>query len=174
MSVRTRFAALAAALSTALVVAMTGTAVAAGDLDCSDFTYQEDAQVVLEGDRTDPHDLDGTPADGKACESRPHRPDGVPHTPSTPAEHAPEAAPTTPPAAAHGPATAPRSGADRDCPDFATQAEAQAALTSRAGDPERLDADDDGIACEQHFGTEGRQVAVVPRGGVATGGLPAR
>jgi hypothetical protein len=41
---------------------------------------------------------------------------------------------------------------DRDCPDFASQAEAQAALDSRAGDPERLDADDDGIACETHFG----------------------
>jgi hypothetical protein len=41
---------------------------------------------------------------------------------------------------------------DRDCPDFTSQAEAQAALDSRAGDPERLDADDDGIACETHFG----------------------
>ena len=37
---------------------------------------------------------------------------------------------------------------DRDCPDFATQAEAQAAYDAVPGDPERLDADDDGIACE--------------------------
>lgn len=66
---------------------------------------------------------------------------------------------------------------DRDCPDFGSQAEAQAALDSRAGDPERLDADDDGIACESFFGEptgdsdgddEG-QVAVVPEGGVETG-----
>jgi hypothetical protein len=42
--------------------------------------------------------------------------------------------------------------ADRDCPDFATQADAQAALDSRAGDPERLDANDDGVACESYFG----------------------
>jgi excalibur calcium-binding domain-containing protein len=59
---------------------------------------------------------------------------------------------------------------DRDCPDFATQAAAQAALAESPGDREQLDADDDGIACEQHFGTEGQQVAVYPQGGVATGG----
>jgi hypothetical protein len=41
---------------------------------------------------------------------------------------------------------------DRDCPDFATQADAQAALDSRAGDPEQLDANDDGVACESYFG----------------------
>ena len=37
---------------------------------------------------------------------------------------------------------------DRDCPDFASQAAAQAAFDAIPGDPERLDADDDGIACE--------------------------
>ncbi|HLU57259.1 MAG TPA: excalibur calcium-binding domain-containing protein [Pseudonocardia sp.] len=63
-------------------------------------------------------------------------------------------------------------GRDRDCRDFASQADAQAALEASPGDPERLDADDDGIACENHFGTEGRQVAVHPKGGVATGGTP--
>jgi hypothetical protein len=35
---------------------------------------------------------------------------------------------------------------DRDCSDFKTQAEAQSAL--RPGDPEHLDRDKDGIACE--------------------------
>lgn len=38
--------------------------------------------------------------------------------------------------------------ADRDCADFAGQAEAQAAFEAVSGDPERLDGDDDGIACE--------------------------
>ena len=38
--------------------------------------------------------------------------------------------------------------ADRDCPDFPNQAAAQSALESRAGDPERLDADHNGVACE--------------------------
>lgn len=38
--------------------------------------------------------------------------------------------------------------ADLDCADFATQADAQAALTATPGDPNGLDWDDDGIACE--------------------------
>ncbi|GAA3051125.1 hypothetical protein GCM10010464_14320 [Pseudonocardia yunnanensis] len=85
---------------------------------------------------------------------------------------------------------------DRDCPDFASQAEAQEALDSQPGDPERLDSDDDGIACESEFGepttsaaptttaapapsdddaeeapvdTTVNQVRVVPEGGVDTG-----
>ncbi|WP_219417119.1 excalibur calcium-binding domain-containing protein [Pseudonocardia nigra] len=76
--------------------------------------------------------------------------------------------------------------ADRDCPDFASQEAAQAAFNSQVGDPERLDRDDDGEACEEHFtdetaestddeeSTDGstgddEQVAAVPRGGVETG-----
>ena len=103
-------------------------------------------------------------------------------------------------------ATLPFAGAaharpDRDCPDFTSQAEAQEALDGAIGDPERLDQDGDGIACESHFreaaatttpttepvptsapraerSGEG-QVRVLPRGGVDTGdgstdpGLPA-
>src|SRR3954452_5661174 len=41
---------------------------------------------------------------------------------------------------------------DRDCPDFASQAEAQAALDAEDGPPEDLDSDNDGIACESDFG----------------------
>lgn len=37
---------------------------------------------------------------------------------------------------------------DRDCPDFGSRAEAQAAYDAAPGDPENLDADNDGIACE--------------------------
>ena len=44
------------------------------------------------------------------------------------------------------------SGGDKDCPDFATHAEAQAYFESKGGSPtnnvDRLDADHDGIACE--------------------------
>ncbi|MFP5020258.1 excalibur calcium-binding domain-containing protein [Pseudonocardia phyllosphaerae] len=87
--------------------------------------------------------------------------------------------------------------ADRDCRDFSSQAEAQAAL--RPGDPERLDADDDGIACENtEYGSTGSattseptseptaepgapsegttsraQVGATPTGGVEAGGGPA-
>jgi hypothetical protein len=75
--------------------------------------------------------------------------------------------------------------ADRDCADFATQAEAQAALLP--GDPENLDRDKDGIACETHqyaaaatssgSGSSSApsgddQVSVKPAGGVETGGGP--
>ncbi|MCX6464321.1 MAG: excalibur calcium-binding domain-containing protein [Pseudonocardiales bacterium] len=80
---------------------------------------------------------------------------------------------TTSPTTSGAPAAGTPATGDRDCPDFATQALAQAALNADPTDPERLDADDDGIACEDHFGTEGRQVSVVPVGGVATGGRPA-
>ncbi|MGY1709198.1 hypothetical protein ACI8AC_06760 [Geodermatophilus sp. SYSU D00758] len=64
---------------------------------------------------------------------------------------------------------------DRDCPDFATQADAQAAYDAVPGDPERLDRDDDGEACEDHAyapaadSTTGTQVADRPAGAVAAG-----
>ena len=41
----------------------------------------------------------------------------------------------------------------RDCEDFSNQRQAQAVLDSPAGDPERLDADGDGLACEIWFST---------------------
>jgi hypothetical protein len=65
------------------------------------------------------------------------------------------------------------SGDDKDCADFASQADAQAALDADLSDPDNLDADTDGIACEQHFGAPGQQVEVYPTGGVDTGGEPA-
>lgn len=40
---------------------------------------------------------------------------------------------------------------DRDCADFDSQADAQAAYDEDPSDPERLDSDDDGEACESFF-----------------------
>src|SRR4051795_9666509 len=65
--------------------------------------------------------------------------------------------------------------ADRDCKDFSSQAEAQAALLP--GDPERLDADHDGLACETYgyaarastSSTSASQVPSRPTGAVAAG-----
>lgn len=54
-----------------------------------------------------------------------------------------------------------------DCRDFSTQAEAQDELDANAGDPNRLDADDDGRACEETFT---QFVSGTPDGGVETGG----
>jgi Excalibur calcium-binding domain len=48
--------------------------------------------------------------------------------------------------------------AGRDCRDFASQAAAQSVLRSHSGGPAQLDADQDGIACEDYFG----QGAVAP------------
>jgi hypothetical protein len=86
-----------------------------------------------------------------------------------------DATPETTPAAVPEPDEAgDEVSGDRDCAGFDSQADAQAAFEENGeNDPDRLDADGDGIACEDHFDTEGRQVAVYPEGGVATGG-PAR
>jgi putative cell wall-binding protein len=68
--------------------------------------------------------------------------------PPPPPPPPPQAPPVAPPAQ-------PPPAQDLDCPDFATQAEAQATydrLHPQHGDVHRLDGDDDGIACESHFG----------------------
>ena len=68
--------------------------------------------------------------------------------------------------------------ADRDCPDFPDQASAQAAYNAVPGDPERLDGDGDGQACEEYGyapaaaapgGAATPQVASRPSGSVAAG-----
>jgi hypothetical protein len=61
--------------------------------------------------------------------------------------------------------------ADLNCGDFATQAEAQAVLAADPSDPNGLDGDDDGQACEEHgySGSSGGQVSRTPSGGVAAG-----
>lgn len=68
---------------------------------------------------------------------------------------------------------------DLDCKDFATREEAQAELDRDRDDPNRLDRDNDGIACERLPGRatpppaeDRQQVSVHPVGGVATGGAP--
>jgi hypothetical protein len=66
--------------------------------------------------------------------------------------------------------------ADRDCKDFPTQAAAQAALLP--GDPENLDANSNGVACEDFAysgaaaaaaATSAGQVGTRPAGAVAAG-----
>ena len=46
--------------------------VSVADLDCSQFTFREDAQAVLNANRADPHGLDPD-RDGLACETLPSR-----------------------------------------------------------------------------------------------------
>ncbi len=47
---------------------------------------------------------------------------------------------------------------DLDCSDFATQAEAQAEFDADPSDPNRLDADNDSLACEDLPGGDGTSV----------------
>ncbi|WP_410658576.1 excalibur calcium-binding domain-containing protein [Amycolatopsis sp. lyj-112] len=135
---------------------------AIADLNCEDFAYQEDAQAVLDQDRSDPHDLDRD-KDGIACENRPKRGSSATKT----------ITPTLPPITTETkPAPGTTKSTDKDCADFPSQAAAQAELKKNPRDPHKLDADHDGYACESRFGEPAKsgQVKVKPVGGVATGG----
>jgi hypothetical protein len=66
-----------------------------------------------------------------------------------------------------GPAAA---AIDLECGDFPDQASAQVVLESNPDDPNGLDPDADGWACEDFdYATSGAQVTTAPVGGVATG-----
>ena len=133
-----------------------GAAFAAGidNQNCSDFDYQEDAQAVYDDDTSDPNGLDGD-NDGVACQTLPHREaitddvstvdDDAPVDTAPSTHHSSSGTTWTAAGTSHESSTSTR---DRDCADFDSQAEAQAALDDDPSDPERLDADDDGIACE--------------------------
>jgi hypothetical protein len=220
---RIRSAAALSALALPALLALPGTALAA-DLNCSGFSTQEQAQAVLDQDRSDPNHLDAD-GDGRACESLPSEAaslgdttsgetDGVQRlaavttnsatatatetTAATDASTLGDTATTTadpdPSATDSGTDTATdtagtdtttassdptsstttsaTSSADRDCSSFTSQADAQAVLTADPSDPNHLDADKDGIACEDRFGAPNQQVQVFPSGGVETGGEP--
>ncbi|KZB81617.1 excalibur calcium-binding domain-containing protein [Amycolatopsis regifaucium] len=135
---------------------------AVADLDCGDFQFQEDAQAVLDKDRSDPHGLDRD-KNGIACEKLPKRGSGPTKT----------STPTVPPVVTDTkPVPSSAKSADQDCADFPSQAAAQAELKRNPSDPYKLDGDHDGYACESRFGEPSKsgQVKVKPVGGVATGG----
>ncbi|MEU5365072.1 excalibur calcium-binding protein [Streptomyces sp. NPDC005925] len=76
----------------------------AQDLDCRDFTYQEEAQAVFDLDTSDPHRLDEEqgPDDGKACEALPRRA-GLTSSTTSPSPMTSAASPTTLPTATASP-----------------------------------------------------------------------
>ncbi|MDQ3222342.1 MAG: hypothetical protein M3Q75_02555 [Gemmatimonadota bacterium] len=165
---RTATTSAAGGLLLASTLLMAGPASAQADQDCIDFDFQEDAQAVYDQDTSDPNGLDGDDNDGRACESLPSRGSGNNN-------------------GGGGGAGGGGASDDLDCDDFATQDEAQAHLEADLGDPDGLDSDDDGIACEARFpaentstgggtegsgsgGTEGSGQVDMPEGGVATGG----
>ena len=68
---RLRSTAVATVLFAGLSIPLAGTAFAADTYNCGDFTYQEEAQSVLDQNSSDPNQLDGNDDDGRACESLP-------------------------------------------------------------------------------------------------------
>jgi hypothetical protein len=117
---------LLAALCMAATFAFAPAAVAQDELNCEDFATQEEAQAELDADPSDPNGLDGNDNDGRACES-------LPSGGGT----------------GGGGTGGGGSQGDLDCADFATQPEAQAELDADPSDPNGLDADNDGVACEE-------------------------
>jgi hypothetical protein len=77
----------------------------------------------------------------------------------------------TPPTTTPAPTTTPPPADDVDC-DEVSDREAQAILNRDRSDPNDLDDDGDGVACEEEVAPKTRIVRV-PVGGVATGGGPA-
>lgn len=121
---------LVATLSLLAMLVFSPAAVAQKDLNCADFGSQAEAQQNLRANPSDPNGLDAE-NDGVACETFDY-PEGTPRdeTPVTGAQ---------------------QPGGDLDCPDFASQAEAQAVYNQDPTDPNGLDADNDGEACEEFF-----------------------
>lgn len=131
---------------------------ATDDLDCEDFSTQEDAQAVLDGDPSDPNNLDPN-KDGIACALLPSADD----TSIEFAQDANGAETTTEDdqAARKAARKAQReqeaAGSDQAandsgalvCADFFTQEEAQAAFDDDPEGQAALDDDGNGIACEE-------------------------
>jgi excalibur calcium-binding domain-containing protein len=108
--------------------------------DCVDFAFQEDAQATYIAGLLldDPSHLDGD-NDGIACENLPSR--GGRPAPSPDAGQ---------------PQPSPGQPADvSNCANFGFQEDAQAVLNSDPSDPNGLDGDNDGVAC-QNLPSRGR------------------
>ncbi|MEV0173764.1 excalibur calcium-binding protein [Streptomyces sp. NPDC050803] len=82
---RRRTGAVGTLIAIAAIVPLANTA-HAQDLDCANFTYQEDAQAVYDANRQDPNRLDEDqgPDDGIACEALPRRGSAVTSATPTP------------------------------------------------------------------------------------------
>ena len=164
------------------LVGIASAAPTAVDYNCSDFTYQEDAQAkLLPGD---PYRLDAD-HDGRACQNLPHRGSSA----TTPVTQKPVTQPvlTQPGGTQHAstqhtaratrgtsssPARTTRAAInDLDCRDFTSRAQAQSVLDRDHSDPNRLDADHDGTACESYdYGSSSTPVrSVANTGDTATG-----
>ncbi|WP_326751563.1 excalibur calcium-binding protein [Streptomyces hirsutus] len=94
---RRRTGALGILVALAATLPMAHTA-HAQDLDCADFTYQEEAQALFNLDRSDPNRLDEDqgPDDNVACEALPRRDGSLTSSTSAPRPTATTTAPAPP------------------------------------------------------------------------------
>ena len=132
------------ALCAAAILALSPAALAqqTSDLDCSQLgtsgaspeAVQAEAQAILDADASDPNGLDAD-GDGIACEFE---------ASSTGEVSFEDGTGFTTDVAAPAP-----QGDDLNCEDFGSREEAQAALDADASDPNGLDADGDGLACNE-------------------------
>ncbi|WP_158206456.1 excalibur calcium-binding domain-containing protein [Halomarina oriensis] len=144
MAVLVSFALLVGAVSVGTAVTPGATFAQDGDdLNCEDFETQEEAQAVLEEDPSDPNGLDGDD-DGEACESLPSGDEG-----SSDDGDSSEGDDSTDDSSEDSEDTDPSD--DLNCEDFETQEEAQTTYDEDPSDPNDLDRDDDGVACEDSF-----------------------
>lgn len=102
-------------------------------------------------------------------------PAAAPAAPQAAPAAAPKAAPAAPARSSVTVSTTSAAVADKDCGDFSSQAEAQTFFTTHGGpaiDRHRLDADNDGIACETYFGTDGSDAADRSQARTINAGVP--
>ena len=95
----------------------------AASLDCDDVATRRGAQALFEISSKDRFEMDKD-GDGVACEARPGE------------------------AAEDGTKVGAKTGGDLDCVDFASQKAAQASLRDEPSDPQKLDPENNGVACE--------------------------
>lgn len=134
------------------------------DLDCEDFETQEEAQAVLDEDLADPNNLDPN-ADGIACALLPSAADSDPAARNGAAVEAEQDATDETQtreerrAARQAELPANQDDAAQDspavtCADFTTAEDAQDAFDADPVELANLDADANGIACEELLDTE--------------------
>lgn len=120
------------------------------NLDCGDFRSRAEAQASLDANPSDPDGLDRN-NDGVACEDHDYA-DGsdlgghpATGTPSGAATPSPLASPAGGPLDQDG-----TPSGDLDCADFSSQEAAQAEYDADPSDPNGLDGNDNGEACEDY------------------------
>ena len=180
---RTRIAVVVCSALVASGIALGGGVAAAADKNCKDFSSQAAAQtyfVANGGSATNNVDDLDRDHDGRACQDYPYTSTGGASSSTTSA--------STPASTTAASASNTTSAGAVNCRNFATQGDAQAYLERDRSDPAGLDADHNGVACEDYFGdadtgvsagstqddgstavTSGSQVRAVPEGSADTG-----